>query len=137
MNSQIFDLEFLDHVAIRVKDLKESAKWYEKVFGLKPYQFDQWGDFPIFMVKKNFGIALFPANVNDKIIPASKNVKIDHFAFRISPEHYEKAIEHFQNIGLSFEEQDHHHFMSIYVKDPDGHMCELTKIKGNKSPFRN
>ncbi|MBT8320819.1 MAG: VOC family protein, partial [Eudoraea sp.] len=28
-----FKLQFLDHVALRVNDLEQSADWYEKVIG--------------------------------------------------------------------------------------------------------
>ena len=58
-------LAFLDHVAIRVRDLEVSANWYQNVLGLKRYQLPEWGDFPIFMMSGKSGIALFPANLND------------------------------------------------------------------------
>lgn len=32
------NLQFLDHVALRVQDLEVSAIWYEKVLGLKRKQ---------------------------------------------------------------------------------------------------
>ncbi|HMU46925.1 MAG TPA: VOC family protein [Chitinophagaceae bacterium] len=40
------DIRFLDHVAIRVKDLTISADWYQKVLGLKKNQAPEWGEFP-------------------------------------------------------------------------------------------
>ena len=48
-------IEFLDHVAIRVKDLNVSAEWYQKVLGLKRYQPPEWGEFPIFMLSGTSG----------------------------------------------------------------------------------
>ena len=78
------DIEFLDHVAIRVRDLEASADWYDKVLGLKKKQLPEWGEFPIFMLSGKSGIALFPANLNDPAPDStSRNIKIDHFAFRV------------------------------------------------------
>ena len=71
-----FKLDFLDHVAINVKDMNASVAWYSKVLGLKRYQLEKWGEFPIFMLSGKTGIALFPANTNDsELDSASKNVK--------------------------------------------------------------
>ena len=93
MNNPI-KIEFLDHVAIRVKDIEDSACWYEEVLGLKRIQFSEWGDFPIFMLQGKSGVALFPANLSDaELVSKSKNVKIDHFAFNVNRENFEKAIK--------------------------------------------
>lgn len=131
-----FQLDFLDHVAIRVKDIDASVTWYKKVLGLKRYQLPEWGDFPIFMLSGKTGIALFPANTNDpKLEPTSKNVKIDHFAFQVSNEAFAKARKHYENLGLSYSFQDHHYFHSIYTKDLDGHTVELTTLVVNADTF--
>ncbi|MDU8884884.1 VOC family protein [Yeosuana sp. MJ-SS3] len=130
------DIEFLDHVAIRVADMEASAKWYEKVLGLKRYQLPEWGDFPIFLLSGKSGIALFPANTTDiKLEPTSKNVKIDHFAFNVTNDNFEKAKKRYTELNLEFNIQDHHYFDSIYIKDLDGHTVELTTIKVNEREF--
>lgn len=129
-------IEFLDHVAIRVADMEASAKWYEKTLGLKRYQLPEWGDFPIFLLSGRSGIALFPANTNDtKFDPTSKNVKIDHFAFNVTNENFERAKNRYIELNLKFKIQDHHYFDSIYTKDLDGHTVELTTIKVNEQDF--
>ena len=70
------EIEFLDHVAIRIANIEVSALWYKKVLGLKRYQLPEWGDFPIFLLSGKSGIALFPENTTDtKLKPTSKNVK--------------------------------------------------------------
>ena len=130
------EIEFLDHVAIRVTDMEASAKWYEKVLGLKRYQLPEWGPFPIFLLSGKSGIALFPADSSDaKLDPNSKNVKIDHFAFNVTNENFEKAKKRYVELNLEFIIQDHHYFDSIYTKDPDGHTVELTTIKVNEQDF--
>jgi len=130
------EIEFLDHVAIRVADMEASAIWYEKVLGLKRYQLPEWGDFPIFLLSGKSGIALFPANTTDtKLEPTSKNVKIDHFAFNVTNENFEKAKKRYIELNLEFNIQDHHYFDSIYTKDLDGHTVELTTIKVNEREF--
>ncbi len=130
------DIEFLDHVAIRVMDLEASAQWYENVLGLKRYQLPEWGAFPIFLLSGKSGIALFPANTTDtKLEPTSKNVKIDHFAFNVTNENFEKAKKRYVELNLEFKIQDHYYFDSIYTKDPDGHTVELTTIKVNEREF--
>lgn len=132
------ELEFIDHVAIRVKNLHESASWYEKVLGLVKVQKKEWGDFPIFMMTGKFGIALFPAKMDDpNLMLPSRNVKIDHFAFNVTKENFEKAQSRFKDLNVDFQVQDHHYFHSIYIKDPDGHTVELTTLMMDSSDFYN
>ena len=135
-NEHQIELEFLDHVAIRVTDMEASAQWYEKVLGLKRYHLPEWGDFPIFLLSGKSGIALFPANTADsKLDSTSKNVKIDHFAFNVTHENFERAKKRYAELNLDFDVQDHYYFDSIYTKDPDGHTVELTTIKVNEQEF--
>ena len=134
-NNEI-SIEFLDHVAINVKDLKTSVEWYERVLGLKKYQMPKWGEFPIFLLSGKSGIALFPAKLTDpKLELNSKNVKIDHFAFNVTIENFEKAKKRYAVLNLKFNIKDHHYFHSIYTKDPDGHTVELTTLMVNEKSF--
>ncbi|NND62082.1 MAG: VOC family protein [Flavobacteriaceae bacterium] len=131
-----FRINHLDHVAIRVKDLELSASWYEKVLGLKRRDVTEWGEFPIFMLSGTTGLALFPANSEDPLLPkSSKNVKIDHFAFNVTNNDFNKAQEHYKDLGISFQFQDHYHFHSIYTLDPDGNTVELTTLVVDRDSF--
>ncbi|NNE01815.1 MAG: VOC family protein [Eudoraea sp.] len=133
-----FKLNFLDHVAIRVRDVETSVLWYEKVLGLKRYQYKEWGSYPVFMFSGKSGIAIFPANQKDPILDSnSKNIKIDHFAFNVTQEDFKKAQEVFKSLKISFEFQDHFYFHSIYLKDPDDHTVELTTLLVPESSFYN
>ncbi len=124
-----FNINFLDHVAIRVKNMDTSIEWYTRVMGLKKYQLEKWGEFPVFMLSGKSGIAIFPSNLDDeKCNQLSKNVKIDHFAFNVSSEDFKKAQDYFNDINEPFEFKDHHYLHSIYLKDPDSHTVELTTL---------
>ena len=67
--------------------------------------------------------------------PKSRNVKIDHFAFNVNKEEFEKARKHYEQLGLDYNFQDHHYFHSIYTNDPDGHTVELTTIVVEENSF--
>ncbi len=129
-------LEFLDHVALRVRDLKSSSQWYQNVLGLREYKLPEWGEFPVFLLSGKTGLALFPSDPQDpELDPNSRNVKIDHFAFQVTRENFEKAKKKFTMLGLDFEVQDHHYFDSLYLTDPDGHTVELTTLKVDAGAF--
>lgn len=129
-------LRFLDHVSIRVADLEQSAKWYETVLGMKRHVFPEWGAFPIFMLAGKCGIAIFPAHpAHPGTEERFKGVKIDHFAFNVDRENFEKARQRYESLGIEYDFQDHVFFHSIYVLDPDGHKVELTTIVVEEAEF--
>ena len=75
-----FEVGFLDHVAIRVKDVEFSARWYEKVLGLKRLSVPEWKNYPVFMSCGKSGVAIFPANLADpEIDKQSKNTGFQQF----------------------------------------------------------
>lgn len=130
-----FKVNFLDHVAIRVKDLEISAAWYESVLGLKRYSFKEWGPFPIFLLAGKSGIALFPEKSSAEEATAGVKACTDHFAFQVTHEELQHAMDYYTTRGLLFEHQDHIFFDSVYTKDPDGHIVELTALKPGKEYF--
>jgi len=124
-----FKIESLDHVAIRVQDINISAEWYQRVLGLVKCKTPRWGAFPVLLLAEKSGIAIFPADLDDpELNPHSKNIRIDHFAFRVTKENFDLAEKRYSELNLDFEFQDHYYFHSIYTKDPDGHTVELTTL---------
>ena len=135
MNEKI-ELRFLDHVAIRVKDLEISANWYEKVLDLKKHELSKWGPYPIFMLTNRCGVALFPMNnTNENVDVLAKTIRIDHFAFNVDRANFERVKKKYADLKLEYSVQDHFYFDSIYTKDPDGYTVELTTIKVDDEDF--
>ncbi|RLD21830.1 MAG: VOC family protein [Bacteroidetes bacterium] len=116
-------LEFLDHVAIRVKDPVASAQWYEKVLGLLRVQPEEWSPFPIMMLAGDSGIALFSDNGS----PVSEDSRASfHFAFRVESGGLEALKKKLGERNVAFTEEDHTYFQSVYFNDPDGFRLEVT-----------
>ena len=127
-----FQLQYLDHIAIRVRDIEKSAKWYEETLGLKRLKPKEWGAFPIIMLAGNSGIALFPAKTdNPKHLPKGDYLTAFHFAFRVSNEDFEKVRQHLEKKNIEMEFQDLIHFKSFFFSDPDNYLVEITtQVKG-------
>ena len=88
------------------------------------------------MLAEETGVAIFPADLSDTPCPQeSQHIKIEHFAFRVSNTAFDAARAHYENLGLSYSLKDHHHFLSIYTEDPDGHTVELTTLKASSANF--
>jgi catechol 2,3-dioxygenase-like lactoylglutathione lyase family enzyme len=120
-------LEGIDHVALGVRDIERSVKWYTEVLGLELLHEGMWNGVPTFIGKGNTGIALFPASANAKSTPSTgREIRMLHLAFRANGDGFLAAQSELQNRGIKFEFQDHEISHSIYFRDPDGHQLEIT-----------
>jgi catechol 2,3-dioxygenase-like lactoylglutathione lyase family enzyme len=118
-------LERIDHVALGVRDVERSAKWYIKVLGFERLHEGMWNGVPTFIGKGNTGIALFPASHEPK--PSTRReIRMLHLAFRANRENFLAAQRELEKRGIEFEFQDHEITHSIYFRDPDGHQLEIT-----------
>jgi glyoxalase/bleomycin resistance protein/dioxygenase superfamily protein len=82
-------LEGLDHVALGVRDIERSAKWYIEVLGFERLHEVMWDGVPTFVGKGNTGLALFPASQNAKPTQGThRDIRILHLAFRADRENF-------------------------------------------------
>src|ERR671918_1862272 len=119
-------LEGIDHVALAVPDVEQSANWYVDVLGFERRYEDVWDGIP-FIAKGNTAIALFPLRNNDS--PSARGtgrIGMLHLAFRANRENFLGAQQELKKRGIKFEFQDHEISHSIYFRDPDGHQLEIT-----------
>jgi catechol 2,3-dioxygenase-like lactoylglutathione lyase family enzyme len=87
-------LEGIDHVALAVRDVERSAKWYIEVLGFERLHEGMWDGIPIFIGKGNTAIALFPARGGDSKLVGRQRDR--HVASRLpsqSPWFYRSAQE--------------------------------------------
>jgi catechol 2,3-dioxygenase-like lactoylglutathione lyase family enzyme len=118
-------LEGIDHVAIGVRDIERSAKWYIDVLGFERLHHGMWNGVPTFIGKGTTGVALFPASHETKS-STHREIRMLHLAFRADRENFLAAQRELQKRGIKFEFQDHEISHSIYFRDPDGHQLEIT-----------
>ena len=123
----MFKIDALDHVALSVRDVERSARWYADVLGFKRQHEEMWDGVPIFVGNGGAAIALFPAR--DKAGSTSHDraaVRTLHFAFRADRENFLSAQDELKKRAIPFDFQDHEISPSIYFRDPDGHQIEIT-----------
>jgi catechol 2,3-dioxygenase-like lactoylglutathione lyase family enzyme len=123
----MFAVECLDHVALRVTDLRRSAEWYARTLGLRRCHEGAW-EIPIMLCAGTTGVALFPAGDGGAwpSPPRPCEAGMSHFAFRVSRAVFGEARDEFRRRGVEFTFEDHEIAHSIYLRDPDGHSVELT-----------
>jgi len=120
-------LEGIDHVALAVRNIEQSAKWYMEVLGFERLHEGMWNGVPTFIGKGNTGIALFPARSDAKSTSSShRELRMLHLAFRANRGNFLAAQRELEERGIKFDFQDHEISHSIYFRDPDGHQLEIT-----------
>jgi catechol 2,3-dioxygenase-like lactoylglutathione lyase family enzyme len=125
--ARAFVLEGIDHVALTVKDVARSVRWYEDVLGLTRLYQHVWGDFPAVVGVGATSLALFPLRASAREpSPERGGPAMRHIAFRTDAENFRRAQRDLAQKQIPFEFQDHDIAHSIYLHDPDGHEIEIT-----------
>jgi catechol 2,3-dioxygenase-like lactoylglutathione lyase family enzyme len=120
-----FRLERLDHVSLNVSDRARSIAWYRDVLGLQLMNDPQADDWPAFMGNFGMCIGLFQAQT---AAPrrAAESVGLRHIAFMVGKDDLDRAQTHLTGQRVDFRFEDHGDTHSVYFRDPDGHVIELT-----------
>ena len=115
-------------MAIAVADVERSTKWYADTLGFERRFEGKWEGVPTFIGKGATAIALFPLRPGSPEI-ASTNTSpggMLHLAFRADRQNFQAAQEELRRRGIKFNFEDHEISHSIYFRDPDNHVLEIT-----------
>ena len=120
-------LEGIDHIALAVRDIEHSAKWYIDVLGFERRYEGMWNGIPVFIGKGDTAIALFPVREREsQTAMRSDNSGMLHLAFRADAGNFVAAQTELNRRGIKFEFEDHEISHSIYFRGPDGNRLEIT-----------
>lgn len=122
----MFEVQGIDHVALAVRDVRRSVRWYQDVLGLERRYQDVWGEYPAVIGAGTTTVALFPAEGTPRSAPGRDVLGMRHLAFRVDAGNFDRAQLTLRDRGIAFEFQDHGIAHSIYFHDPDGHQIEIT-----------
>ena len=121
----------LGEIALRVDDLDAMAKFYEEVVGLE--LMDRFPTAVFFRIAEGFGghtqiLALFDRSVMpgfEGLDP--KKTTLDHLAFEISLDDYEKEKRRIEEtgVGVTTREFGWVHWRSLFFRDPEDNHVEL------------
>jgi catechol-2,3-dioxygenase len=118
----------IDHVAMTVRDLDSSVRWYQAVLKLEKRFQDVWKGEPVMLCAGDTCLALFQAEAS-RFGPSpdkKKNLGLRHIAFRVNRDGFQKFQTELRERGIVFRFEDHEVSHSIYFSDPDGHQLEIT-----------
>lgn len=123
-------LDGLDHVALYVRDLARSERWYTEVLGLRRVHAQVWGRQPVMLVAGRSGVALFESR-SDEPAPTSRAAgTMSHLAFHVPPDAFEACRLALAAHQVEVEFEHHQVTQSLYFRDPDGHRLEITTETG-------
>jgi catechol 2,3-dioxygenase-like lactoylglutathione lyase family enzyme len=120
----MIELEGIDHVALAVRDVEQSARWYIDVLGFEHRWPGMWDGVPVFVGRGTTALALFP--LRDGGDARARGAGMLHLAFRTTRAGFVAAQGDLKERGISFTFADHEISHSIYFRDPDGHELEIT-----------
>lgn len=125
----------IDHIAIPAADARASYSFYHDVLGLPlvdAMSGDDWGGKPwlmmLFRLRDGRQLALCALQGLKPAERAGEEPEdLRHFAFAVdSPREQLEWKDKLRRHGIPFEEEDHGRQHSLYFKDPNGVVLEIT-----------
>jgi catechol 2,3-dioxygenase-like lactoylglutathione lyase family enzyme len=118
------NLKAIDHVAVSVKSLEDSFRWYSQVLGFQLFhKFTR-----TWMIEKyGMKIGLMRRPDAKPVDDLDNQIAIQHFAFGVAEDDFQPTVDTLQALGIPFEgPEDTGIAFSLFLTDPDGHTIEIT-----------
>jgi catechol 2,3-dioxygenase-like lactoylglutathione lyase family enzyme len=122
----MYKLKQIDHVAITANNIQASVDWYCEVLGGHRIFADKWEGEPAFIKIGSSSIAIFACPSDKKSDADHNKINIIHIAFKADAYNFKESQNYLRSKNISFRFEDHKVCHSIYFRDPDGHMLEIT-----------
>ncbi|HZE39769.1 MAG TPA: VOC family protein [Stackebrandtia sp.] len=114
-----------NHTIIPSKDREKSAAFYRDI--LEAHEAPSWG--PFANITLDGGVLL-------QFAEPPVDIQMHHYAFLVTEEHFDRAIERFESRGITYwadhqrtregQTNTEHGGRGVYFMDPAGHGLELT-----------
>ncbi len=118
------NIERIDHIALVVRDLQTSKKWYREMFGFESLESSQTNPY---VGNDNVKLALLQIGEGSTFTrPVSQGARACHFAFGTDRSTFESYRTRLDDLNMRYEELNHSDSQSIYFSDPDGYLIEVT-----------
>ena len=117
-------LNGIDHIHLYVKDKNLAAAWYREMLGFEIHpQFEAWNN-------ENGPMTLEDASgtIHLALFTRSNQPPLTSLAFNTSGKEFLRWIDFLKSQGLELRIADHQLSWSIYFKDPDENMHEITTM---------
>jgi catechol 2,3-dioxygenase-like lactoylglutathione lyase family enzyme len=120
-----FSLTRIDHVALNVRDVDVSARWYRDRYGFTVLH--AWTDPNIYMIGKgNIRIGLFEQKGAVSVDDPDHHLIIQHYAFAVDADQFQTVVDSYKADGIPYRVEDTGVAWSVWVADPDGFQVEVT-----------
>ncbi|MGV3658638.1 MAG: VOC family protein [Prosthecobacter sp.] len=117
-------LEQIDHLALRCASPETTKDWYVSTLGFEQVFPGQWGGSPLMLRLGSTYLTLFPRKEGAQ--PSAQG-QAWHLALRAATyADFQSAQDELRSKEVSFSFQDHAISHSIYFRDPDGFLLEIT-----------
>lgn len=120
----------LDHVNITVHSLDESIAWYQRVLGFQLVEKEKWEDGDSFAIVAQDDHMICMTEYPERDYPDGKiptQLKMNHFGLRVNDEAQWREVVARENLELFYGGiTEHRSSRSWYIKDPNGHLIEVS-----------